>query len=89
MQFRVWREIDLQSMLLNLVNFVVISYFGHLKFKGDSGGPLTGVVGGQRRVLGVTSFGSQSCAVGYPQAFTRVTFYLSWISSKCGIPVGP
>ncbi|CAF4797617.1 unnamed protein product [Pieris macdunnoughi] len=46
---------------------------------GDSGGPLT--VGG--RLIGITSFGhAAGCESGYPAAFSRVTSYQSWISSR-------
>ncbi|XP_037799781.1 chymotrypsin BI-like [Penaeus monodon] len=49
---------------------------------GDSGGPLNlnGVT------YGVTSFGSSAgCEKGYPDAFTRVHYYLDWIEQKTGV----
>ncbi|XP_047486669.1 chymotrypsin BII-like [Penaeus chinensis] len=49
---------------------------------GDSGGPLNlnGVT------YGITSFGSSAgCEVGYPDAFSRVFFYLDWIETNTGI----
>nr|XP_027224890.1 chymotrypsin BI-like [Penaeus vannamei] len=49
---------------------------------GDSGGPLNlnGVT------YGITSFGSSAgCEVGYPDAFTRVHYYLDWIEQKTGV----
>ncbi|KAH8408122.1 hypothetical protein KR222_009287, partial [Zaprionus bogoriensis] len=51
---------------------------------GDSGGPL--VLSSNSRLIGVTSFvSSAGCQSGAPAGFTRVTSYLSWISSKTGI----
>ncbi|XP_042885830.1 chymotrypsin BII-like [Penaeus japonicus] len=49
---------------------------------GDSGGSmnLDGVT------YGITSFGSSAgCEVGYPDAFTRVHYYLDWIQEKTGV----
>ncbi|XP_022126141.2 collagenase [Pieris rapae] len=46
---------------------------------GDSGGPLT--VGSS--LIGITSFGHVAgCESGYPAAFSRVTSFQSWISSR-------
>ncbi|KAJ2950271.1 hypothetical protein O0L34_g11634 [Tuta absoluta] len=46
---------------------------------GDSGGPLA--IGNS--LIGITSFGYvHGCEVGWPAAFTRVTSYNSWISSR-------
>ncbi|KAH8259655.1 hypothetical protein KR026_008270, partial [Drosophila bipectinata] len=48
---------------------------------GDSGGPL--VLNGVQ--VGIVSFGASSgCELGYPNAFTRVTSYRSWILSIVG-----
>lgn len=46
---------------------------------GDSGGPL--VLDADRNILvGVTSFGHRSgCDLGFPQGFSRITSYLTWI----------
>lgn len=44
---------------------------------GDSGGPL--VSGG--RQIGVVSWG-RPCGIGYPDVFTRVSSFLSWINSN-------
>ncbi|XP_063599841.1 chymotrypsin BII-like [Penaeus indicus] len=49
---------------------------------GDSGGPLN--LNGM--TYGITSFGSSAgCEVGYPDAFTRVNYYLDWIEQKTGV----
>ncbi|KAL6448591.1 hypothetical protein ACFW04_000458 [Cataglyphis niger] len=47
--------------------------------KGDSGSPL--VVNGSQ--VGIVSFGSP-CAVGYPDVFTRVSSFTSWIIKNLG-----
>ncbi|XP_063242246.1 brachyurin-like isoform X1 [Bacillus rossius redtenbacheri] len=52
---------------------------------GDSGGPLT-VPGedGQSTLVGVVSYGFTSCLASYPTVHTRVTSYVTWISSVTG-----
>merc|ERR1712236_159811 len=55
---------------------------------GDSGGPLNmkceeKEAGQQWKQVGVVSFGSSAgCEVGYPAGFTRVEYYLEWITSE-------
>ncbi|NXK00811.1 CELA1 elastase, partial [Corythaixoides concolor] len=51
--------------------------------QGDSGGPLNCAVNGEYQVHGVTSFvSSLGCNVLFkPTVFTRVSAYISWISS--------
>ncbi|PZC72392.1 collagenase isoform X2 [Helicoverpa armigera] len=50
---------------------------------GDSGGPLVLSSGGQRVLVGVTSFGSsRGCQAGFPSGFARVTSFLSWIQAR-------
>ncbi|KAF9405532.1 hypothetical protein HW555_013780 [Spodoptera exigua] len=50
---------------------------------GDSGGPLVVTSGGQRVLIGVTSFGSsRGCQIGLPSGFARVTSFLSWIQAR-------
>ncbi|KAK7066347.1 hypothetical protein SK128_015607 [Halocaridina rubra] len=49
---------------------------------GDSGGPLNY----NNVTIGITSFGaSAGCEVGYPDGFTRVTYFLDWIEANTGI----
>jgi hypothetical protein len=49
---------------------------------GDSGGPLVGFAkGGAPRLLGVVSYGAASCRTSAPVVYTRVSAYLSWITS--------
>nr|CAD7196358.1 unnamed protein product [Timema douglasi] len=43
--------------------------------EGDSGGPL--VFGG--RLVGIVSWGTTTCAIGYPDAYVRVSEFLDWI----------
>jgi hypothetical protein len=49
---------------------------------GDSGGPLVGF-GKKNRpyVLGVVSYGAESCKAAAPSVYTRVASYRSWITS--------
>jgi len=52
---------------------------------GDSGGPLNCMIGGQRVVSGVTSWGIQSggsCLPSYPSVYSRTSFYLDWIRTN-------
>ncbi|GBP41792.1 Collagenase [Eumeta japonica] len=50
---------------------------------GDSGGPLALDWGGQRILIGITSFGSaRGCQVGLPAAFARVTSFTAWIQAR-------
>ncbi|XP_069984511.1 brachyurin isoform X1 [Penaeus vannamei] len=44
---------------------------------GDSGGPAVH----EGRLVGLVSFGSESCSPSYPQGFTNVYFYTDWIKS--------
>lgn len=50
--------------------------------QGDSGGPLNK----NGKTYGIASFvASAGCESGYPDAFTRVVKFLSWIESKTGV----
>ncbi|ALC43204.1 Jon25Bii [Drosophila busckii] len=52
--------------------------------QGDSGGPL--VLTSNTRLVGVTSFvAGTGCESGKPAGFTRVTSYLDWIKTNCGV----
>jgi secreted trypsin-like serine protease len=72
--------------ILTLTNTVTFQYVC-LVLQGDSGGPLIFLESdGVYTQVGIVSFGSTAgCTVGYPAAFTRVTGYLSWISSNIGV----
>ncbi|XP_063989284.1 chymotrypsin-1-like [Diachasmimorpha longicaudata] len=48
---------------------------GHGTCQGDSGGPLT--VNGEQ--VGITSYSTRYCAIGYPDVFTKVWAYTDWI----------
>jgi len=51
---------------------------------GDSGGPLNHPVGTGYEVRGIVSYGaSAGCTKGYPDAFTRVSYYIDWIKANC------
>ena len=55
--------------------------------QGESGGPLVYLESdGIYTEVGSVSFGSLAgCTQVYPVAFTRVTSYLSWITSNTGV----
>ena len=69
--------------ILTLTNKVTFQYIC-LTLQGDSGGPLVYQESdGRYTEVGIVSFGAAAgCELGYPAAFTRVTSYLSWISSN-------
>ncbi|XP_059050363.1 collagenase-like [Achroia grisella] len=51
--------------------------------QGDSGGPLWLWIGGQRILIGVTSFvAAAGCQVGLPAGFARVTSFVPWIQDR-------
>jgi trypsin len=53
---------------------------------GDSGGPLyQGINGGNRVIVGLTSFGARGCKQFQPTIFTKVAFYLDQIRSGISI----
>lgn len=57
--------------------------------QGDSGGPLVfQEADGRYTEVGIVSFGHVAgCEKGYPVAFTRITSYLDWITTKTGIQI--
>jgi len=75
--------------ILTLTNRVTFQYIC-LVLQGDSGGPLVYLESdGVYTEVGIVSFGAAAgCTLGYPVAFTRVTSYLSWISSNTGLSFG-
>lgn len=48
---------------------------------GDSGGPLTSVVNGEVRLVGVVSAGTGCALANFPGIYTRVSTYASWINN--------
>ncbi|XP_078585558.1 chymotrypsinogen A-like [Branchiostoma floridae x Branchiostoma japonicum] len=48
--------------------------------KGDSGGPLVCEIDGLYHVVGVTSFGAETCSTSWPSLFARVSAFRGWIS---------
>lgn len=64
-----------QFIIINNCN-IYVSLIG-TSFQGDSGGPL--VANGSQ--IGIVSFG-RPCAVGYPDVYTRVSSFTSWIIGK-------
>jgi secreted trypsin-like serine protease len=48
--------------------------------EGDSGGPATAVVAGERRLIGVTSSGGQCGDPSKPGLYTKVANYIDWIT---------
>ncbi|KAB0800230.1 hypothetical protein PPYR_05970 [Photinus pyralis] len=50
---------------------------------GDSGGPLQcASTDGKWVLVGITSFGSGCAKPGYPDVYTRLSYYVPWIKSK-------
>lgn len=55
----------------------------------DWGGPLTVVINGQIRVIGVVSQVNPPCEEGYAHVYTRLTEYLNWIEDHSDILIDP
>lgn len=54
--------------------------------QGDSGGPLQcNMRDGRWYLAGVTSFGSGCAKPGFPDVYTRITYYLPWIKQQMRI----
>ncbi|EDV40760.1 uncharacterized protein Dana_GF10666 [Drosophila ananassae] len=72
------------SSIVTSGNICVSTPNGVSTCNGDSGGPL--VLASSKVQIGLTSFGAAAgCEKGYPAAFTRVTSFRDWISTKTGI----
>lgn len=53
---------------------------------GDSGSPLTAVFNGRQVQVGVVSFGSGfQCDADVPQAYTRITEFISWVEQNSNV----
>jgi len=52
---------------------------------GDSGGPLVCKVGGEYKLVGVTSFGLATCSVDYPSVYSRISYFRSFIKDVSGL----
>jgi secreted trypsin-like serine protease len=78
----------LNVIILNLTNRDKFQYIC-LGLQGDSGGPLVYQEDdGNFIQVGIVSFAAAAgCQLGYPVGFTRVTSFLSWISSNTGISI--
>ncbi|CAF2847435.1 unnamed protein product [Rotaria sp. Silwood2] len=48
--------------------------------QGDSGGPLMIFSNGQWILVGITSYGISCALADYPGVYTRVSYYIDWIS---------
>lgn len=49
---------------------------------GDSGGPLVRTFGGQKRLVGIVSWG-KPCARGIPDVYARASHFVDWFNAKC------
>lgn len=54
---------------------------------GDSGSGLHVNLEDERTIIGIISFGSETCATGHPPVMTRITSYLDWISANTGVRI--
>ncbi|GFT73387.1 clotting factor B [Nephila pilipes] len=54
--------------------------------QGDSGGPLQCQVNGKYYVAGITSFGSGCAKEGYPDIYTRVSYFADWVEEIMSRP---
>ncbi|XP_067003858.2 brachyurin [Anabrus simplex] len=69
-------------------NICTVGEDGKNPCSGDSGGPLiTHESDGRYTQIGVVSFGSRQCTANIPVAYSRVTSFLSWISSTTNIAI--
>jgi len=59
----------------------------NLFLQGDSGGPMVTFDTKDKKytLLGVTSYGSNSCENNIPGVYVRLSYYLSWISEHTGL----
>ncbi|XP_058457025.1 uncharacterized protein LOC131434371 [Malaya genurostris] len=56
--------------------------------QGDSGGPLSANLNNQATLIGIVSYGStEGCERGSPVVYTRVGYYLDWISHHTRIAI--
>ncbi|XP_063702195.1 chymotrypsin-2-like [Culicoides brevitarsis] len=58
--------------------------YGQGMCHGDSGGPLVCTINGRQELVGAVSWG-RPCAIGYPDAFTRVYSFKSWIEETARV----
>jgi trypsin len=75
----VWTDIPVTDVMAGYLNG------GKDACAGDSGGPLVVPVAGQYKLAGIVSWGSSNCNTY--GAYTRVSIFASWISSKTGIEI--
>ena len=47
--------------------------------RGDSGGPMVLNIGGNKYVIGITSFSTKGCEHDYKRVFTCIVSHLRWI----------
>merc|ERR1712038_1375694 len=76
-------DCDAVYSIVNNGHICIDSKGGKGTCNGDSGGPLTCAEG---HLVGITSFGAAAgCEAGYPDAFTRVSYFRDWIREKTGV----
>eukprot|EP00095_Tigriopus_kingsejongensis_P009897 maker-scaffold470_size172058-snap-gene-0.30 protein:Tk09897 transcript:maker-scaffold470_size172058-snap-gene-0.30-mRNA-1 annotation:"transmembrane protease serine 9-like" len=80
-----WRLLD----GLELTPAMICTFNGPLgtgsTCRGDSGGPLMVLEGTKQVLVGVTSFGTQNCSDPVSSVYSRVTYFMDWISAALSV----
>lgn len=66
------------DILIGLQHICSLAKIDHGVCLGDSGGPLINL---EEKQIGIVSF-VRPCAVGFPDAYTRISHFLPWINEN-------
>lgn len=82
-----WCKLNIRSNIRKYwwksFNFIA---FGTIRRQGDSGGPLVTLNDDGKAILtGLVTYGTNLCATGKPDAYTRVGYFRPWIIEKITI----